>query len=86
MQPEGGEVDLGLVLRPKYWGCGRLLYERLVATAFAELRVPSVIILLPPSRARTSGVRRLGFRPDGEVDVGGERFLRYRLGAPSGAV
>ncbi|MFN0178484.1 MAG: GNAT family N-acetyltransferase [Gemmatimonadales bacterium] len=83
LQPEGEDVDLGLVLRPKYWGCGRLLYERFVATAFAELRAPSVIILLPPSRARVSGIRRLGFRLDGEVELGGERFYRYRLGAPA---
>ena len=83
LQPEGGDVDLGMVLRPKFWGCGRQLYERFVGTAFTELRAPSVIILLPPSRARASGVRRLGFRPDGEVQLAGERFLRYRLGAPA---
>jgi ribosomal-protein-alanine N-acetyltransferase len=83
LQPEGGDVDLGLVLRPKFWGCGRLLYERFVATAFAELRTQSVIILLPPSRTRVSGIRRLGFRPDGDVELGGERFLRYRLAAPA---
>src|SRR5687768_4532632 len=29
LQPEGDEVDLGLVLRPGYWGAGRLLYERI---------------------------------------------------------
>lgn len=84
LQPEGGDVDLGLVLRPKYWGWGRPLYERFVAAAFTELGARSVIILLPPSRVRVSGVGRLGFLPDGERELGGERFVRYRLGAPAG--
>jgi [ribosomal protein S5]-alanine N-acetyltransferase len=79
LQPEGDDVDLGLVLRPKYWGAGRVLYERLVADAFERRRVSSVVILLPPSRVRVSGVLQLGFRPDGELQIGGERFLRYRL-------
>jgi hypothetical protein len=29
-----------------------------------------------------SGVLQLGFRADGEVQVAGERFVRYRLVAP----
>ncbi len=84
LQPEGSDVDLGLVLRPEFWGAGRALYERLVASAFEELRAPSVVILLPPSRVRVSGVLQLGFRPDGEVQVAGERFVRYRLVAAAG--
>ena len=83
LQPGGDEVDLGLVLRPQHWGVGRALYERLVAHAFDTMGVPSVVILLPPSRVRVSGVLQLGFRPDGEVQVAGERFLRYRLTAPA---
>lgn len=83
LQPEGNDVDLGLVLRPKFWGTGRVLYRRLVAYAFEERRVTSVIILLPPSRVRVSGVLALGFLPDGEVQIAGERFLRYRLRSPS---
>ena len=82
LQPEGDDVDLGLVLHPDHWGAGRAIYERMIAHAFGELRADSVIILLPPSRVRVSGVLRLGFRPDGEVLVGGERFVRYRLTAP----
>ena len=83
LQPDGDEVDLGLVLRPRFWGVGRALYGRLVALAFDEMRVPSVVILLPPSRVRVSGVLQLGFRADGEALVAGERFLRYRLTAAS---
>ena len=83
LQPEGDEVDLGLVLlRPRYWGSGRALYERLLAIAFGEMHLASVIILLPQSRVRLSGVLQLGFRPEGEVEIAGARFTRYRLGAP----
>ena len=83
LQREGDDVDLGLVLRPKYWGVGRALYQRLVALAFEELRAPSVVILLPPSRVRVRAVLRLGFRPDGEAQIASERFIRYRLLAPA---
>jgi hypothetical protein len=83
IQDEGGEADVGLVLRPKYWGWGRVLYERIIAHAFGELGFSSVIVLLPPSRTRISGVLKLGFRPDGELTIAGERFLRYRLTSSS---
>lgn len=82
LQPEGGEVDLGLVLDPRFWGSGRALYEHFLAEAFDRLRVPSVTVLLPPSRVRVSGLRRLGFVGDGELLLGGERFLRFRRWAP----
>ena len=85
LQPEGEDVDLGLVLRPRHWGAGRALYERILAVAFSEMRLASVIILLPPSRVRVRGVLRLGFRPDGEMEIAGARFLRYRLVAPNQA-
>ena len=55
---------------------------QLLRDAFEGLGAPSVIILLPPSRVRTSGVRRAGFVPDGELTVAGERFLRFRCVAP----
>lgn len=84
LQPEGDDVDLGLVLRPRHWGAGRALYERLLAVAFGEMRLASVIILLPQSRVRVSGVLQLGFRPEGEMEIAGARFIRYRLGAPIG--
>jgi hypothetical protein len=43
----------------------------------------SVTILFPPSRTRIKGIFRLGFEPDGELEVGGEKFIRYRLRAPA---
>jgi ribosomal-protein-alanine N-acetyltransferase len=82
VQSEGGEADVGLVLHPEHWGAGKVLYERIIAFAFGELGFSSVIALLPPSRTRVSGVLKLGFRPDGELTIAGERVLRYRLMAP----
>lgn len=78
-QPEGDDVDLGLVLHPTYWGAGKALYDKLMAHAFEEMNLTSVTILFPPSRTRVKGVLRLGFTPDGEMEVGGKRFIRYRL-------
>lgn len=81
LQPEGDDVDVGLVLRPSYWGAGGVLFRRIIAYAFDELGIDSVIALLPPSRMRVAGMRRLGFRRNGEAVLGDERFLRYRLTA-----
>ena len=77
-QPEGDDVDLGLVLHPAYWGAGKALYDVLMAKAFGEMKLTSVTILFPPSRTRVKGVLRLGFTPDGEMEIGGKRFIRYR--------
>lgn len=79
LQPEGDDADLGLVLRPQSWGVGRQLYEIIVSFAFQELALDSVIALLPPTRSRGGGLERLGFKPDGEALVAGERFVRFRL-------
>jgi GNAT superfamily N-acetyltransferase len=83
LQPEGGEADLGLVLHPKHWGAGKALYQAIISWAFGRLGFKSVTVLLPPTRTRLSGVLLLGFRPEGEVEIAGERFLRYRLDAPA---
>ena len=82
LQPEGDDVDVGMILRSEHWGAGKALYSRILEDAFGELGLASVIALLPPSRTRVAGMRRLGFRRDGELLVGGERFLRYRLARP----
>lgn len=79
LQDEGGVPDLGLVLHPAHWGKGRAIAEEIIRRAFGELGFESLTILLPPSRTRVKGVLRLGFVPDGEVEIDGERFLRYRL-------
>ena len=79
LQPEGGETDLGLVLHPRYWGIGSTLYGKIIERAFGEMGLDSVTILFPPSRTRIKGILRLGFKLDGEVELSGKRFIRYRL-------
>lgn len=79
LQPEGNDADVGLVLRRAHWGAGKILYERIVGYAFGELGLDSVIVLLPPSRTRVSGLQRLGFVEDGQIMIGEEPFNRYRL-------
>jgi GNAT superfamily N-acetyltransferase len=86
LQPEGGDADLGLVLHPKYWGLGKRLYHEIIRQAFGEMGLASVTILFPPSRARIRGILRLGFVMDGELELYGERFIRYRLWAPQAIV
>ncbi|MGB3715182.1 MAG: GNAT family N-acetyltransferase [Candidatus Promineifilaceae bacterium] len=85
LQPEEGDVDLAVVLHPDYWGLGKAIYDRLIAFAFEEKGFESVTILLPHSRTRVKGIFRLDFEPDGETEVGGERFNRYRLHRPGDA-
>lgn len=79
LQPEGDDADVGLVLHRAHWGAGKVLYERILGHAFGELGLESVTALLPPSRTRLAALRRLGFREDGQVMIGKERFNRYRL-------
>lgn len=85
LQPEDGDADLGLVLHPRHWGIGPELCREVLRRAFEEMGLASVIVLLPPSRTRMRAILRFGFRPDGEVEIGSERFLRYRLANPGSA-
>jgi len=79
LQPLDDDVDLGLVLSPRHWGAGPVLYRRILKYAFDELGVGSVIVLLPPSRTRVRALHRLGFHDDGETLLDDQRFVRYRL-------
>jgi ribosomal-protein-alanine N-acetyltransferase len=79
LQPEAGDADLGLVLHPDFWGLGKTIYDEVIRRAFSEMGFGSVTVLLPPSRTRVRGLARLGFTEDGELEVAGQRFLRYRL-------
>lgn len=83
LQPEQGDADLALVLHPNYWGIGRRLYEAIVTQAFDEKGFESITVRVPPTRTRVRGLIRLGFTADGEVEVEGCRFNRYRLSQPS---
>lgn len=82
LQFENGDADLGLVLHPDYWGMGKPIYDEVIRRAFGELGFESVTVLLPPIRTRVKGILRLGFQLDGEVELSGKRFIRYRLLAP----
>ncbi len=82
LQREGRDADLALVLAPEYWGWGRSICEKIIEVAFGELGLESVTALLPPSRARTRGMLRMGFQADGQVRISGSLFDRYRLHAP----
>ncbi|MGI5239836.1 GNAT family N-acetyltransferase [Dactylosporangium sp. CA-139066] len=79
LQPEGDDADLALVLHPRFWGYGRMICHRVLDEAFGPLGFDSVTVLLPPTRLRGSGVARLGFRRDGQLEIEGRPFLRYRL-------
>jgi len=79
IQPDNGEADLALVLHPTYWGMGKALYKEIINRAFNELGLNSVQVLFPPSRTRIKGLLRLGFKKEIELEIGNERFIRYRL-------
>ena len=79
LQSEGGDVDVGLVLKREYWGAGPVLFRKILAYAFEELGIDSVTALLPRSRTRVAALHRLGFREEGETVIRDQRFVRYRL-------
>jgi len=79
LQPENGEADLALVLHPNYWGIGKKIYKEIVKRAFDSMNLKSITVLFPPTRTRVKGLLRLGFKKDSELEVNGERFIRYRI-------
>jgi len=81
-QPEEGDADLGIVLHPKYWGWGKAIYAKIIEFGFNKMNFKSITILFPPSRRRIKGIYLLGFKSDGEMDISGECFNRYRLYHP----
>lgn len=82
LQPEQGEADFALVLSPRYWGCGRRIFNTVRDRAFGAMGLNSITALLPPIRPNAKAIKRLGFVEDGTVDVEGVPFLRFRLKAP----
>jgi hypothetical protein len=83
IEPDGDGASISLVLFPAFWGRGHRILEILVQEAFGRLGLPYVLAELPPSRTRVRGLLRLGFREVGDRLIGGERFIVYRLDAPS---
>ena len=82
LQPEQGDADFALVLHPRFWGRGREIFRRVLADAFGPMGLESITALLPPARPNIRAITRLGFTPDGEVTVGAQPFLRFRLSRP----
>lgn len=83
LQPCDNDVEIALVLHPKYFGNGKFLYSKIINYAFKEKKLDSVIILFPPTRTKIKGILKLGFIVEGKVIIEGEEFLRYRLKAPN---
>ncbi len=81
LQPENGEADLALVIHPDFWGLGKVFYKEILSRAFGEMELDSVTALLPPTRTRIMGLKKLGFLEDHELVIASERFIRYRLTA-----
>ena len=68
-----------LVLHPKFWGWGRKIFEKVIARAFNEMKLNSITVLFPPSRTNSKAIKRMGFVEDGELNVDGALFMRFRL-------
>lgn len=79
LQPEQEEADLAIVLHPNYWGIGKVIYDKIMKKAFGEMGLKSVTVLFPPSRTRINGLIRLGFKMDGELEIGNTSFIRFRI-------
>ena len=82
LQSEHGEADFALVLHPKFWGWGRKIFNKVKDQAFNKMNLSSLTILLPPNRQNSKAVTRLGFIEEGELNVEGELFLRFRFAKP----
>jgi ribosomal-protein-alanine N-acetyltransferase len=83
LDPDGEGAEIALVLFPAYWGWGHRILEILLEHAFGRLGLPYVLVHFPPSRTRVRGLLQLGFRQVGDETIEGERFIVYRLDAPS---
>ncbi|GAA2992155.1 hypothetical protein [Actinokineospora diospyrosa] len=78
-QPEGRDVDVALVLHKHAWGLGERIYREVIRRVFADPERDSVTVLLPPTRGRAHALLRLGYSADGEVEIDGHVFRRFRL-------
>ena len=79
LQRENGEADLAMVLHPEYWGIGKTLFNKIIDRAFGEMGIETLTVLVPPTRKRIKALLKIGFKTDGEFEIGGERFIRFRL-------
>lgn len=81
LQPEGQDIELALVLSPAFWGTGRAICDLLLIEAFETHGLSQVIILLPSSRTRVAGIRKLGFEQASTRVVEVEEFVVFKLDA-----
>lgn len=79
LQWEEGDADLALVLHPNYWGMGKQLFYKIIEHAFHEMGLSDITILLPPTRKYEKVLSRFHFKPDGQLTIDGQLFLRFRL-------
>lgn len=79
LQREDDEIDLALVLHPKFWGLGKKLFMIIKNKAFYELGLDSFTILLPISRKSPKAILVLGFKLENQVFLEGEKFNKYRI-------
>ncbi|MGZ8804375.1 MAG: GNAT family N-acetyltransferase [Microbacterium sp.] len=78
-QAEEDGADLGLVLRPAFWGRGQTIARLLLDHGFRAMGLPAVLVALPYTRSPDRVMARWGFEPDGDITLGGTAFRRYRL-------
>lgn len=76
---EGEDWDFGLVLSREAVGLGRAITKLALDTARQDPRIDSVTFLLPPTRRHTGALLRLGAEQEGDVELHGERFQKFRL-------
>lgn len=79
IQPEKGEADFALVLHPNFWGWGVKIFNKIRDQAFNEMNRESITILFPPTRKNSRAIMRYGFVEDGQMEIDGEIFLKFRL-------
>ena len=82
LQPEQGEADFALILHPTYWGLGRKIFTLVKDKAFNELGLDSIMALLPPNRHNANAILRFGFKEEGELNIGGQVFRKFRYLKP----
>jgi RimJ/RimL family protein N-acetyltransferase len=78
LQDEAGDADVALVLDPAAWGHGAALLRMILAQARDVFRLTSVTRHLPPGRARSGALTRVGFVAEADVCLAGVCFTRYR--------
>jgi hypothetical protein len=66
------------------WGLGHMIYRQIIGMAFSKMNLTSVTAFLPVTRRQGKSMQRLGFIKDGETELCGNRFIRYRLYAHHG--